>query len=564
MKSESSNQRARAHTTHDRQAEPKAALGRQHRHGRAGSGRGGTEHGLGGCFDGLVCSAVTSIQASQFVRPPSNTRPSTFKQLARLQQQFVEGKHTDMVIRVHIKNDQPPAPKRPRTTRATAAAADPVEYTDIKAHSLVLRTHSPYFDKGLSDDWAEAAERRVELAVEDEQAVEDLKLLIKLSYSTSFTHDGGQLLPLDTRLRLGARADSLEFVEAVDQMVASLPLGLGLEGATTCLAAVPAALEEHPGMEAVRKQVVALLVKGIEERDADTSEESKVLVQRGVDALARLLGPVHEMFYGAGTILRVCEDVLKLPLCVFKRVVASEALQLQLENEAYTLLTTWLKRPQKAWDGINQRTSLFKEMALLLRYQHMTSHFLANVVSQCRLMKASGLLPLVVHAALIHREASPALLERAEAASGLDNRGRSPSETTWEVKASFTLEEVAALEQDSKIFKSCGLIAGYEAWLSVERTQNSGLDALDADFSIVVPKINGAMALGRAGVGLKWRLALSPNTQLPQDAFFFDGRGRGFDNVFMKPWAEVVREGSPHFPGGKLEFTAAAKLVVKE
>ena len=132
----------------------------------------------------------------------------------------------------------------------------------------------------------------MELAVEDEQAVEDLKLLIKLSYSTSFTHDDGQLLPLDTRLRLAARADSLEFVEAVDQVVASLPLGLDFEGATTCLAAVPAALEEHAGMEAVRKQVAALLARGIEERNAATSEESKVLVQRGVDALARLLGPV--------------------------------------------------------------------------------------------------------------------------------------------------------------------------------------------------------------------------------------------------------------------------------
>jgi hypothetical protein len=121
----------------------------------------------------------------------------------------------------------------------------------------------------------------VELAVEDEQAVEDLKLLIKLSYSTSFTHDGGQLLPFDTRLRLAARADSLEFVEAVDQVVPSLALGLDFEKATTCLAAVPAALEEHPGMEAVRKQMAALLIKGIEERDADTSEESKPLAQRG-------------------------------------------------------------------------------------------------------------------------------------------------------------------------------------------------------------------------------------------------------------------------------------------
>jgi hypothetical protein len=46
----------------------------------------------------------------------------------------------------------------------------------------------------------------------DEQALEDLQLLIKLSYSDSYTHDDGQLLPLEMRLRLAVRAAGLEFV----------------------------------------------------------------------------------------------------------------------------------------------------------------------------------------------------------------------------------------------------------------------------------------------------------------------------------------------------------------
>jgi hypothetical protein len=150
----------------------------------------------------------------------------------------------------------------------------------------------------------------------------------------------------------------------------------------------------------------------------------------------------------------VCEEILQLPLCVFKRVLASEALQLQLENEAYSLLITWLLRSREAGDGVNQRVSSFKKMAPLLRYHHMTSDFLANVVSQCPLMKKSGLLPLVVHAAFMHREASLAILEQAETASGLANRGRSPSEAMWEVKASFTLEEVAAMERGYQIKKN--------------------------------------------------------------------------------------------------------------
>jgi len=63
----------------------------------------------------------------------------------------VEGKHTDMVIRVRIEDDTPPAGKRKRAKRA-AASDCAGGYTDIKAHSGVLCARSSYFDKGLSSD----------------------------------------------------------------------------------------------------------------------------------------------------------------------------------------------------------------------------------------------------------------------------------------------------------------------------------------------------------------------------------------------------------------------------
>lgn len=34
--------------------------------------------------------------------------------------------------------------------------------------------------------------------------------------------------------------------------------------------------------------------------------------------------------------------------------------------------------------------------------------------------------------------------------------------------------------------------------------------------------------------------------------------------MIKKPWGEVVREGSPHFPGGKMEIKATFRLVVEE
>ena len=129
-----------------------------------------------------------------------HSRPHADTQLSKLQEQYLEGKHTDMVIRVRVvrEAEEPPAAThqegavdddgKPRmggdaaatsagATAAAAAAATPVAdaYTDIKAHVLVLCTLSPYFDRALGGEWAEAAERRVELTVADEQELEDLE-----------------------------------------------------------------------------------------------------------------------------------------------------------------------------------------------------------------------------------------------------------------------------------------------------------------------------------------------------------------------------------------------------
>ena len=46
---------------------------------------------------------------------------------------------------------------------------------------MVLCARSAYFEKSLTGDWAETAERCVELSVADEQELEDVKLLIKFS-----------------------------------------------------------------------------------------------------------------------------------------------------------------------------------------------------------------------------------------------------------------------------------------------------------------------------------------------------------------------------------------------
>ena len=71
--------------------------------------------------------------------------------------------------------------------------------------------------------------------------------------------------------------------------------------------------------------------------------------QQAVDALAKCLGPVAGMFgttvkldFETYNTLPLREDVKQLPLCVFKRLLKSEGLQLQWENETCPLLLAWL------------------------------------------------------------------------------------------------------------------------------------------------------------------------------------------------------------------------------
>lgn len=89
-------------------------------------------------------------------------------------------------------------------------------------------------------------------------------------------------------------------------------------------------------------------------------------------------------------------------------------------------------------------------------------------------MKESGLLPSVMISALGQRGASAETIETARTegvAHGRPNRGVPPSEARWELKASFTLEEVKAMQEKDLITKWCGRVSGTRQacwWSAVE------------------------------------------------------------------------------------------------
>lgn len=338
--------------------------------------------------------------------------------LASMQEQISRGKHTDMVIRVRVRGHDDTAdataPKRRRTSQVGAGID---AYTDIPALSAILCVRSEYFEKALSGDWVESKERRVELVVHDEQELEDLKLLLKLSCTPDYTRDGGKLLPFDVRVRMAVVADSFVFAEAVDQIIASLPLDADFEHAVAFVdGRLLPTLEHHPGIAKARKGMYGALTRGItmSQFGPGNQEERSAAAAAGVTALAKCLGPIGGLIQAmdsANSISRLLASVeveniisekikLFLPFSIFKLLLSSDALQLTSENEAYTLLTAWLGPLS------SDQEEKFKELAPLLRYHHMSPDFLATIVSQCPYMKSSGLLHAVVRASSAQRNGS--------------------------------------------------------------------------------------------------------------------------------------------------------------
>lgn len=71
-----------------------------------------------------------------------------------------------------------------------------------------------------------SATKTVEVVLENDQAVQDMKLLIKLCYSGSYIREGGELLDRSIRMRLAFLGDALEMQGCVWECLALLTDGL--------------------------------------------------------------------------------------------------------------------------------------------------------------------------------------------------------------------------------------------------------------------------------------------------------------------------------------------------
>jgi len=233
-----------------------------------------------------------------------------------------------------------------------------------------LAARSSYFAAALQGGFLESQQKMVELQVSDEQAVVDLKLLHKLSYSGSYIHDEDVLLDLQTRMRLAVLADALEFRECVDAIFSSFVELSTFEEALVCFVAMPEELQNHQFMGALANKIIKSLATAAEgdanavkalgmvidqvakEVAKDKTEEDRMgdMLRQTGDALPKALGPIALLFETApysngGSLydkLSLKSFVKNLSVDAVAAFLKSSALRLRVENEAYYLLCAWI------------------------------------------------------------------------------------------------------------------------------------------------------------------------------------------------------------------------------
>lgn len=164
---------------------------------------------------------------------------------------------------------------------------------------MILTSRSRYFDAALSGAYVENQKKTVEIELADDQAVDDLRLLIKLSCGLSYVQDGDVRLPKAIRLRLAFLANALEFVECVQECLRSFSEeDLTLEEAFALLDDMPEELWEHDATILLMSKIVKILDAKVDEqakrvKEGDDNPEdgaaAAVLTNKVMKALAKII-----------------------------------------------------------------------------------------------------------------------------------------------------------------------------------------------------------------------------------------------------------------------------------
>lgn len=209
---------------------------------------------------------------------------------------------------------------------------------------------------------------------------------------------------------------------------------------------------------------------------------------------------------------------------------------------------------------------LFSSLLQHVRFPHVTLDYLSNVIAFCPYMQKSGMLLTKMAEALMHRRISPAI--RAKHAEQLPTIIMDRAEgkmRQWKVKVELDLSDFLTLQSGERFHKVCGLVSGYPLYLAIIRKEVDGdvKDNISCFWFLKMPSSSDEAAEGafrRVPLTISWKM--TGGVGFFVNHFFNDSKGWGHEDIYGKPWEEVINEGSPYFPQGKSTIEATIKDFV--
>jgi hypothetical protein len=414
----------------------------------------------------------------------------------------------------------------------------------------------------------------------DDEAVADFRLLLKLSYGSSYIEDDGAPMPKATRLRLLVLANTFAFEECIVEVLHSLGEDLNdlpLAEVITYLDEIPEEVRGHEALGAVKVKVVKGLSKCIEklveeEEDLDMTKEEikeaqKEMKQAG-NALAKALGQVCKLFEPGDVVdysdegaffqrVPLKEHVLDLPPSVMAVLLQSDDLQIQTENETFTLLCSWIYQSHHVEDDEDDEEeedeakndehvsehaeTLFRRLSPLINYQNISAEYFGAVISCCPLVTHTETLPYIIRSHIF-------------CSGGRGNKNIAVKK--WTFTSTIALDDLIGLSKGDDVYKYLAIAAGFPVDINIEHSAD---DTLGVYIGVRMPDNELEEGQERC-VKFRCRVRLGGVDKTLHHKYM-DGQLWGWKTFIQKPWEEVVHEGSPFFPNGECPVVVTMELL---
>jgi hypothetical protein len=238
-------------------------------------------------------------------------------------------------------------------------------------------------------------------------------------------------------------------------------------------------------------------------------------------------------------------------------LLGSEHLILDFEDDTFALITAWADgRPQR------EKEAAFNRLWPCLRLHHMSPVFLTSVVAEEKMSTRMG--PRRIMDAVAYRSMSAGLdlagltVDRKSPFLSLPPSRAPKDPAPYQFEAHADLEGCKPLWYWKVVSLMLGMTAGYRISFQVQKwpgkpTTTLGLYVgLEALTHVAGPPLPGPIA--------RVRIEAGGRSVVKIHAYKLGSLCGGHD-FFRKPWGEVVCDGSPYFPEGRMSVKVTIQFL---